>query len=73
MRECPCRKKRGNKGGGTAKFYWHSDLVQAILELEGGVAGVTMMDAEGRGAAHLACAAEKGGVEVVKELVTKGN
>ena len=47
-------------------------LVQAILELEGGVAGVTLMDAEGRGAAHLACAAEKGGVEVVKELVTKG-
>ena len=47
-------------------------LVQAILELEGGVAGVTLMDAEGRSAAHLACAAEKGGVEVVRELVTKG-
>ena len=47
-------------------------LVQAILELEGGVAGVALVDAEGRSAAHLACAAEKGGVEVVRELVTKG-
>ena len=47
-------------------------LVQAILELEGGVAGVALVDAEGRSAAHLACAAEKGGVEVVRELVAKG-
>ena len=45
-------------------------LVQHILGLEGGIAGVTVMDAEGRSAAHLACAA--GHAEVAKELVLKG-